>query len=155
MSPAAAQIRLSGKVRRRPMRLGLTALTDLVFILLIFFILETRFAVFHQMDFRQPQVAELVESQGADGAQTTTNSPPPDILSLQLFADGRLWIAGDSLSLKTLATDLKGRRVAPQTQVILAVESATSTQLLVAALDVLHGAGLDSVRVRKLESGHD
>lgn len=155
MSPPAARICLGGRARRRPVRLGLTALTDLVFILLIFFILETRFVSFHQLDFRQPEAVEPAEIQGAGGVQSTPSSPPPEILSLQLFADGRVWIAGDSLVLNGLARDLEFRRVVPQTQVVVAVEPATSAQLLVAALDVLHGAGLDRVRVRKLESGHD
>ena len=153
MADNGFEIQLSGQKRRRTRRLGLTALTDLVFILLLFFILETRFVTFHQLDFRQPQ--DRQQDQGAGAGEHAEGPPDPEALRLQVFADGRVWIAGDVLAVKDFAFYLQQRNPAPETLVVVAVEVAAPAQLLVTTLDALHGARLDKVLVRQFEPAHD
>jgi len=154
MDATGFEIRLDNRSRRRPRRLELTALTDLVFILLLFFILETRFVAFHQLDFRQPQERQRTEAAGAgDEAEAQPDPQPP--LRLQVFADGRVWLAGDVVAMGEFATYLGQRNPAPETLVVVAVEATAPTQLLVSALDALHGARLDRVLVRQFDPDHD
>jgi len=154
MAATGFEIRLGNRSRRRPRRLELTALTDLVFILLLFFILETRFIAFHQLDFRQPQEPQSIEVEGAgDEAQGQPDPQPP--LRLQVFADGRIWIAGDVVAVGGVAAYLRERNPDPETLVVVAVETTAPTQLLVTALDALHGARLDRVLVRRFDPAHD
>lgn len=153
MASADFEIRLGGRPPR-PTRLGLTALTDLVFILLLFFILETRFVVFHQLDFRQPQESQQDQAAGA-GEQEGEPEPDVETLRLQVFADGRTWIAGEVVERGRLASYLKGRNPAPETLVVIAVEAAAPAQILVTALDAVHGTGLNKVLVRKFDPTND
>ncbi|GMU47037.1 MAG: hypothetical protein AMXMBFR26_18190 [Porticoccaceae bacterium] len=153
MAEDGMEIQLGDRARRRPRRLGLTALTDLVFILLLFFILETRFVTFHQLEFRQPRDGHLEQPEG--GGERGENQPDPEPLRLQVFADGRIWIGGDVVAMGEFAAYLRERNPAPETLVVVAVEAAAPAQVLVTALDSLHGARLDKVLVRQFEPAHD
>lgn len=153
MADNGFEIRLSGRARSRGRRLGLTALADLVFILLLFFILETRFVTFHQLDFRQPR-EQAMDQPGSNGEQGEGRTDP-ETLRLQVFADGRVWIAGDVVAMRALAAYLRERNPAPETLVVVAVEAAAPAQLLVTALDTLHGARLEKVLVRQFDPTHD
>jgi len=147
------EIRLGGRARRRPRRLGLTALTDLVFILLLFFILETRFVTFHQLEFRHLREPHQDQSEG--GAEQEQGQSDPELLRLQVFSDGRIWIGGDVLPMGEFPAYLRERNSVPETLVVVMVEAAAPVQMLVTALDALHGARLDRVLVRQFEPAHD
>ena len=134
------RVRLASTRSRRPHRLGLTPLADLVFILLIFFILETSFVEFRQLDFQQPQPQKMVEA---------------EVLEIQVFASGRLWLAGEALSTDRLAAFLQARNPDPQTLVLVSSEPTVPAQLLVDVLDELHDAQLARVLVRELGADHD
>lgn len=146
-------IQLDGRPRRRARRLGLTALTDLVFILLLFFILETRFVTFHQLEFQQPRDGHPEQPEG--GGERGESRLDPESLRLQVFADGRIWIGGDVVPMGEFAAYLRQRNSAPETLVVVAVEAAAPVQVLVTALDSLHGARLGKVLVRQFEPAHD
>lgn len=148
-----SDIQLGSATRRRPRRLGLTALTDLVFILLLFFILETRFVTLQQLEFRQPR--EQHQDQAEGGGERAEGLPDPEPLRLQVFADGRIWIGGDVVAMGELAAYLRQRNSAPETLVVVTVEEVAPAQVLVTALDTLHGARLDKVLVRQFEPAHD
>lgn len=147
------RVRLASTGSRRPHRLGLTPLADLVFILLIFFILETSFVEFRQLDFQQPQPRTAVEAEG-QGEQSPAGQDP-EVLEIQVFASGKLWLAGEALSTGRLAEYLRARNHDPQTLVLVSSEPAVPAQLLVDVLDELHDAQLARVLVRELGSDHD
>lgn len=145
------RVRLGSARVRRPHRLGLTPLADLVFILLIFFILETSFVEFRQLDFRQPQPAVEAEGQG----EQLPAAPDPELLEIQVFASGRLWLTGEALAADRLAEYLHTRNPDPRTLVLVSSEPAVPAQLLVDVLDELHDAQLERVLVRELGAEHD
>jgi biopolymer transport protein ExbD len=147
------RVRLASTRSRRPHRLGLTPLADLVFILLIFFILETSFVEFRQLDFQQPQPQKMVEAEG-QGEQPAAGQDP-EVLEIQVFASGRLWLAGEALSTDRLAAFLQARNPDPQTLVLVSSEPTVPAQLLVDVLDELHDAQLARVLVRELGADHD
>jgi biopolymer transport protein ExbD len=147
------RVRLASTATRRPYRLGLTPLADLVFILLIFFILETSFVEFRQLDFQQPQPRTVVESEG-QGEQSPAGQDP-EVLEIQVFASGRLWLTGEALSADRLAEYLRTRNHDPRTLVLVSSEPAVPAQLLVDVLDELRDAQLARVLVRELGSDHD
>ena len=74
---------LAGRARGAR-RVAMTPLIDIVFILLLFFILETSFSEFRQMG--------LALTGASAGAQS---GPVP--LRLEVFADGRIWSGGSTL----------------------------------------------------------
>lgn len=152
MAEPKLQIRLAPRQRRQSRRIGLTALTDLIFILLIFFILETRFEEFKQLDFSQPTVAaDKGEGQGENAA----GQAEPETITLQLFASGRVWVAGETLSIAGLHSYMDARNPGADTTVVMEAQPATSAQLLVTALDELHAAGLAKILVRELAPADD
>ena len=71
-------MRLPQTSRSTVRRISLTPLIDIVFILLLFFILESNFLQFGELVFNTPT------------QEDTGNSPLP-VMELQVFADGRIW----------------------------------------------------------------
>lgn len=153
MDATGFEIRLGNPSRHRPRRLELTALTDLVFILLLFFILETRFVAFHQLDFRQPQERQRTEVAGAgDAAEGQPDpQPPSDCRCLPTGASG--WPATSSpWGVRNLSSATESSPGNPGRS---CSGGDGLTQLLVSALDALHGARLDRVLVRQFDPDHD
>lgn len=153
MAHESVRVSLAAARPRRPHRLELTALTDLVFILLIFFILETSFIEFRQLDFRQPQAPPAVEAEG-QGEQAPA-AADPHALEVEVFSSGKLWLNGESLSVRDLAGHLRARNPDSRTPVIVSIEPAVPAQLLVEVLDALHAVRLTRVAVRELGADHD
>lgn len=154
MPPDTPRVRLTAIRPRRPHRLGLTPLADLVFILLIFFILETSFVEFRQLDFMQPATETAVEAEGY-GEVDAVAIAPVQTLEIQLFASRKLWIAGETLSVKGLAKALQERNLDPQTPVLVSSEAEVPAQLLVDVLDVLRSVQLTQISVRELGFSDD
>lgn len=119
-------------------RVAMTPLIDIVFILLLFFILETSFSEFRQMGLALPDANA--------GAQ-----PGSAPLRLEVFADGRIWSGGNTLEVATLAAFLEQHRGLPATPVIIALAPAVDLQLLVDVCDVLREHGRERVDLRPLE----
>ena len=96
----------------RPVRrISLTPLIDIVFILLLFFILETNFLGLGELALNLPRQEEGTESR-------------QQALQIQVFADGRLWLAGQSLTITSLIEHLGANGYASDTPVVLAVDHA-------------------------------
>ncbi len=119
-------------------RISLTPLIDIVFILLLFFILETNFLGLGELALNLPRQEEGTESRR-------------QALQIQVFADGSLWLAGQSLKMTNLAEHLAGRGYGPETPVVLSVEDAVRVQQLVTLVDTLDGLSLTQVQVVPLE----
>ena len=125
--------------RSRPVRrISLTPLIDIVFILLLFFILETNFLGLGELVLDLPRQQEGSESRR-------------QALQIQVFSDGRLWLSGQSLTISTLADYLAGFGYPPDTPVVLSVEDAVRVQQLVTLVDTLDGVNLSQVQMVPLE----
>ncbi|MGK2913266.1 MAG: ExbD/TolR family protein [Porticoccaceae bacterium] len=118
----------------------MTPLIDLTFILLVFFILETSFTQFREIGFHVPR--EKPPAGDSAGESKT--------LEIQLFADGNLWIRGETLDAKALPNYLRTLALAKDTVVTLKVDDAVPLQLVVMTMDELQAQALDRIQLQSL-----
>ncbi len=118
-------------------RISLTPLADLVFILLVFFILETSFTEFRELGFNVPEREKQSKSAGQQ-------------LNLQLFEDGKIWIQGEAITLNGLGNYLDSEQFAAETAVLLEVHELAALQLLVNAMDQLKTRELEKIQILPL-----
>lgn len=119
-------------------RISLTPLADLVFILLVFFILETSFTEFRELAFNVPEEKEQGESAG-------------QVLSLELFADGKMWAQGEAISLSDFGAYLDAAQFAAETAITIAVQDKVALQLLVNTMDQLKSRDLEKIQIAPLQ----
>ncbi|AHI28290.1 ExbD/TolR family protein [Marinobacter similis] len=112
--------------RRRP-RIGMTALIDVVFILLMFFMLTSSFNQWKAVDFRSPVA---VENQSADAAQLVV-----------LGVDGTLRLVASGVDIAAGAPVNAGLFESGQPVVILP-EAKVSVQKIITQLERLKALGL-------------
>jgi len=129
---------LATRRSRSVRRISLTPLIDIVFILLLFFILETNFLGLGELVLDLPRQQEGTESRR-------------QAVQIQVFSDGRLWLSGQSLTIDSLADHLVGFGYPPDTPVVLQVEDAVKVQQLVTLVDTLDGVNLAQVQMVPLE----
>ena len=118
-------------------RISLTPLADLVFILLVFFILETSFTQFRELGFNVPEQKEPAGSAG-------------ELLNLELFEDGKLWVQGEAITLPGLGGFLDSEHFDPDTAIIIEVHDKVPLQLLVVAMDQLKSHDLQKMQIVSL-----
>ncbi len=117
---------------RRRHSIGLTPLIDVVFILLIFFMLATSL-----MDWRGIGLA-------TGSAPADSDQPPP--AAVRLAADGQLYYEDAAYSLDDLAEKLKTRLQAEQiSAAILRPDPQVTLGPTVRALDALAGTGVSNL----------
>jgi biopolymer transport protein ExbD len=131
-------MRLPQTSRSTVRRISLTPLIDIVFILLLFFILESNFLQFGELVFNTP-------------TQEDTGSAPLSVMELQVFADGRIWLDGRSLQASSLDTYLAEKNFDSATPVFVRVHDELPLQQLVRVVDVLQGHALTNLQVLALE----
>ena len=121
------QARLLGDNRsgKRSGRLSLTPLIDCVFILLVFFMLQT--------NFLRPRAIEF--SQSASSSQINTETP---LIAIELRLDGSLWLNGAGSSLEGLKTYAGSLSDPSQSRVMLAVDPKVKLQSAVDIMDMLN-----------------
>jgi biopolymer transport protein ExbD len=121
-------VRIPAQTRPRQL-ISFTPLIDVVFILLLFFMLASSFLKWHSIDLNIP-------------AETAAGTSQEGALLVRLHADGRLDLNGRPLSLVAL-----GERVGehlqrkPRQRILVQPERGVSVQRIVAVLDRLHGVG--------------
>ncbi|MCG8591566.1 MAG: biopolymer transporter ExbD [Proteobacteria bacterium] len=121
--------------RRRP---GLTSLVDVVFLLLIFFMLVTQLE-------REALLTLEVGAPPSESASAPEATAADEIL---LRADGGARIAARPVAAGALAQALRDwAREAPAREVRLATEPDVSVQQIVSALDALRAGGVRSVQL--------
>lgn len=124
----------AGTPRRRP--ISLTALIDVVFILLVFFMLVTRLVNWGQLEL----------SLAAAGGGTSTAQALP-MATLRVLPDG-VMLEGQRLTAAEAATRLSRRAAGePGLRVFLAPEPEVALQRLVIVLETLSRSGLANVRL--------
>lgn len=125
---------------RRRAVIGLTPLIDVVFILLVFFMLASSF-----LDWRVIDLATGSSSPAED-------RPPPAVV--QIGADGNLHYQERALDADALARRLQERlRAGEISAVILQPRAGVSLGTAVGALDALAGAGIENLALRRGPSG--
>ena len=118
--------------------INLTPLIDVVFLLLIFFMVSTTFDTTSQLEIRLPEASE---------SQTPE---PPRQLNLQIDADGSFFVnareltGSDSETLRAaLLRALDGQRM----PIVIQSDAASPVQALVTAMDVVGQLGLKQVSI--------
>ncbi|PCJ33999.1 MAG: hypothetical protein COA75_14360 [Cellvibrionales bacterium] len=124
--------------RKALRRISLTPLADLVFILLVFFILETSFVQFREVAFKVPD------------EPTRASHAEVESLSIQVFPGGKLWIDGESMTLADLSPWLRRQQFSEKTAVLLKTEDSVPLQTLVEAMDLLRAQSLPRVQIQAL-----
>ena len=118
--------------------INLTPLIDVVFLLLIFFMVSTTFDTTSQLKIHLPEASE----------NKTTNTVKP--LNLMIDAKGRFFINSRELSsqnsealLFALQSVVKGR----DTPIVIQSDASSPVQSLVTAMDVVARLGLSKVSI--------
>ncbi|WP_321339671.1 biopolymer transporter ExbD [Breoghania sp.] len=122
------------RTRRRP--IGLTSLIDVIFLLLLFFMLASTFSNYQALPL-------------AGGGQATAavreDAVRPALL--RIHGEGRMDINGQSVSAETLAGMLADLKESETTRVAIWSGEDASVQDVVSAMDAVVAAGLSSILV--------
>ena len=122
--------------------LNLTSMTDVVFLLLVFFLCATTF-----LEPERALALELPEAQNAERRDDV-----PDELVINVARDGALTLGGRTLAREALEAEL--RRAAarsPQTPVTIRGDRWVHHEDIVGVMDACGAAGLSNLAVGTLE----
>jgi biopolymer transport protein ExbD len=120
--------------------IGLTPLIDVVFILLLFFLLASQF---HQWRALHLDTAPVTLADGGPAADE-----PPALL-LRVHVDGALDINGEALQPAQLADVIaEYRALRPAVAVVVAPAGNVRLQALVEVMDAVVAAGIETVRLQ-------
>ena len=126
--------------RRSASRLSLTPLIDVVFILLIFFMLES--------DFLRPYVMELAQQGGGSKTHQVKNTP----LLIELHDDDSVWINKGSYTLDTVENAIYDLNPGPDSPVVVASDPGVTLQRAVTVIDILQRRGLTNIAMTEAET---
>ena len=120
--------------RRRPVLIRLAPLIDVVFILLVFFMLASSF-----LDWRAFEIAVPAES--------TAPAADLDTIQVEVGADGSLQIAGESVTRDALAAAVRARQgdAIELRPVILSAHDEAPVGATISAFDALQAGGIPGV----------
>jgi len=128
------QFELPSRPRRR--LIGLTPLIDVVFILLLFFMLASSLTRLHAVPLDAP------------GTQMASGDPQPALL-LRIQADGQLDLNGEAINAEALPELLRAQlRQAPNLRVLVQPADAVPLQLTLRVFDQLAAAGVPLLKLR-------
>jgi biopolymer transport protein ExbD len=126
---------LEAPVKRNP-GIGLTPLIDVVFILLVFFMLATRFSEWQQAPLQ-------VRAAGAAGAEES-------VARLHLTGADHLQVDGREMTVAELPAWLGRHR---DSRLVVTTESEVTLQTLVRVTDIIQASGHPSVDLALLDGG--
>ncbi len=106
---------------------GLTSLIDVIFLLLMFFMLASTFSIYQKLDV----------TPGARGAGQMEQSP----VLLQVFADGQLSVNGQRVKVEALIATLDEAGIGKKRTVAVIPARDSTVQDVVNALEMLKTAG--------------
>lgn len=124
-------MRLAEPATNRKRVIGLTPLIDVVFILLVFFMLVTSF------DAREARPIRLSTT-----TQDTQASASATVLRIEVRSNGTRWLDGRML---TDAGLLETLRTSGATAIVIVPEDGTPVQAIVSVMDSARTAGIDNV----------
>ncbi len=126
--------------RPRP-RLNIAPLIDVVFLLLVFFMLASAFV--------EPAAIDLSMPRTSAPAQT-----PGEALVVDIKLDGEVRLNGLTLTLEDLGPELAARvGVRVETPVAVRAEARVPVQHLVAVMDRIQGVGMSNIRLATPRGG--
>ena len=125
--------------KRSAVKLSLTPLIDVVFILLIFFMLES--------DFLRPYVMELAQQGGGSRNATVKNTP----ILIELHEDQTVWINKGQYSMSSVENAIVELNPAADSPVVLASDPGVPLQRAVTIIDILQRRGLLNIALTETE----
>ncbi|MEN3794270.1 biopolymer transporter ExbD [Fulvimarina sp. MAC3] len=126
-------MRIGAKPARRA-GLSMTSLIDVIFLLLLFFMLTSTFVRHQQVEIAAPA------PQGASGGST------PDIL-LRAKPDGAISVNGEVVETIALVERLAGLREAGGEKLLVKADDGADSQTLVGAVEAARRAGFSAISV--------
>lgn len=122
------------EVQRRPRSLiSLTPLIDVVFILLMFFMLASSFLEWHAIELNTP-------------AETSGGTSMEGAMLVRIGPDGAIDLNGERLALAALGGRVRGAlQTNPDQRILVQPESRVVLQTLVTVLDRLKAAGAGNI----------
>jgi biopolymer transport protein ExbD len=127
--------------RRSAAKLSLTPLVDCVFILLIFFMLQS--------NMLRPNSMALLQSKPEAAPTRHDSSDRPTVLYIELQADQSVWVDGARHSLASLPLALESLRLSDFKSAIVAVDPGVPLQRAVDVIDMLGTRGMANVLLRE------
>nr|WP_299239680.1 biopolymer transporter ExbD [uncultured Halomonas sp.] len=118
---------------------NLTPMLDVVFIMLIFFIVTTSFIKESGVEIQRPQ--------------SSAATPRPDAqVMVALTAEGAVWVDGQPVDAHRVGAEVAAL-VSEQGGVVIQADRESTTGLLVEVMDRLREAGVEDVAVAATRSG--
>lgn len=111
--------------------MSLTPLIDVVFLLLIFFVMAGRFA---------DEARLVIKSPSPSPAAEIPSEAPPAMMLVQVDADGGLTLLGSTVNAEELAA-----RQPDNTSVVLRLAPEMPLEIMVGVIDGLNAAGVDGL----------
>lgn len=122
--------------KHKPLEVSLTPMIDVVFLLLIFFMVTTSFSKETSIKIQLPQ---------ADGQETEQHK---QVLRLTIDKSGQFFIDGRALQDKSLATLTKALTAAVTNKkmpLVISADASAPVQAAISALDVANKIGFKSI----------
>ena len=115
--------------------INMTPLIDMVFILLIFFLVTSSFIRESAIAVQRPRAATATPQQNTD-------------LIVTIGSDEQIWLNNDSVGIRMLRTRIEQQGLSgPSRSVVILADQKTSTGLLIKIMDQLRLAGLSTISV--------
>ncbi len=131
-------MKFHGSITEEDVNINLTPLIDVVFLLLIFFMVSTTFDTTSQLKIRLPEASEnQAESQ-------------PQALNLLIDADGNFFLNARQLTNSrsaTLKAALERSMAGKKMPIVIQSDAGSPVQSLVTAMDVVGQLGLTQVSI--------
>ncbi|HET8790649.1 MAG TPA: biopolymer transporter ExbD [Modicisalibacter sp.] len=113
--------------------IDLTPMLDVVFIMLIFFIVTTSFVKESGVEIERPE--------------SSAASPRPDAqVMVAITAEGAVWVDGQPVDIHRVGSEV-AELVSDEGGVVLQADRSSTTGLLVEVMDRIRDAGVDKVAV--------
>ena len=126
------------KIETEDANINLTPLIDVVFLLLIFFMVSTTFDTTSQLKIKLPEASQ------------NANQDPPQKLSLLIDAEGRFFLNSRELSNNksaTLQAALERTLDGTKRPIVIQSDANAPVQAMVTAMDVVGRLGLPQVSI--------
>ena len=126
--------------RRSSARLSLTPLIDVVFILLIFFMIES--------DFLRPYVMDLTHQSGGAAKPDSNHTP----ILIELHSDNTYWVNKTRYPFESIETVLVEFEANVKSPVVIASDRGVILQQAVDVLDIVQNLGFSNVSLQEAKT---
>jgi len=120
--------------QRDAVSLDLTPMIDMVFILLIFFLVTASFSKMNAIDIQRP-----------DGATNDLSGSVSLVVAVD--AQNGIWLEGEPVDISQVRSQVKSLSSSDHTSVVINADKSVNTGRLIAVLDQIRLAGVDNVAV--------